>query len=123
MTVTAGPSIYRVSTLIVARAAGTDASLLLDQTCDLQGTTQAVCTTTTGVSLDGTTTTESGTVTLSGSTYYRYDVAITGGAEKTVSPTAECKPAPTRTSGASTKAVAMWGLFGIVGAASLLGFQ
>lgn len=90
----------------------------MQENCELQGTTQAVCTATVGGSVDDTTTASSTTMTLSGSSYYRFDVAITGGAEKTANPTGECR-AP---SGANTKAVAMWGLVGVVGVASLLAF-
>ena len=78
----------------------------------------AVCTATVGASIDQlkNSTTVSVTSTASGSDYYRFDVAITGGAEK-LNPTAACKSgAP----GASVKTVAKWGLVGVVGVVSLL---
>ncbi len=76
----------------------------------------AVCTATVGGSVDKTTTSTSTTSTASGSDYYRFNVAVTGGAEK-LNPTATCKAS----SGASMKTVATWGLVGVVGVVSLLG--
>ncbi|KAK4101263.1 hypothetical protein N658DRAFT_426032 [Parathielavia hyrcaniae] len=118
MTVTGGPSIYGFSTTITSRTGGYDISATAQESCDLQGTTVAVCSATLAGEVDGTTTAVSDTLTLSGTNYHRYDVAITGGAEKTANPAAECTPGG---SGASTKAVAMWGVAGAVGVASLLG--
>ncbi len=120
VTVTEGPSIYRVSATTATRTGGYDVSATVQETCELRGTTAAVCTATLGGSVDKTTTSATTTGTLAGTHYYRFDVAITGGAEKAANPTAQCKS--TSASWASTKAVVMWGLVGVVGVASLLGF-
>ncbi|KAL2131060.1 hypothetical protein VTI74DRAFT_5599 [Chaetomium olivicolor] len=122
ITVTAGPATYRVSSATATRTASHDVSATLQETCELRGTTEAVCTATVGGSVDKTTTSASVTSTLSGTDYYRFDVAITGGAEKTASPTAECKPPPGSNSGASLKAAGVWGLVGSVVVSALLGF-
>jgi hypothetical protein len=123
-TVTANSATYRVSTTAVTKTLGRVVSATLQEQCDLQGTTQAVCAATLGGTVEGHSTTDSTTMTLSGTDYYRYDVAITGGAEKTATATAQCKaPTPSGNAGASTKAVAMWGLVvGAAGVASLLAF-
>jgi len=118
-TLTIGPSTFRFSTAAVTRTAGYDVSVTVQEACDLQGTTQAVCSASVGGNVGRTTTATSATSTVAGTSYVRFDVAITGGAEKLANPTAQCK-APS--SGASTKAVAVWGLVGVVGVASLLGF-
>ncbi|KAJ4286890.1 hypothetical protein N0V88_007834 [Collariella sp. IMI 366227] len=91
-----------------------DVKATVIEQCALQGTTAAVCGATIGGTVDNKSTTTSTVTTLSGSAYHRYDVTITGGAEKTADPSAECK------SGASTKTVAMWGLLGAAGIVALL---
>lgn len=60
------------------------------ENCELQGTTEAICTATVSVSVDGTSTAITTTSTMDGTDYHRFDVAITGGAEKTAAPTGEC---------------------------------
>jgi hypothetical protein len=120
VTVTANSATYILSTATVTRTLGRQVSATMQENCALQGTTQAVCAATIGGTVDGQAATTSATTTFSGTDYYRYDVAITGGAEKTASATAECKPKGN--SAASTKAMAMWGLVvGAAGVASLLG--
>ncbi|KAK4120564.1 hypothetical protein N657DRAFT_579689 [Parathielavia appendiculata] len=124
VTLTAGPSTYRISSTTAVRTNGQDVSATLQESCQLRGTTQAVCTAMIGGSVDKTTTSASLSTTISGADYYRFDVAITGGAEKTASPSAQCNAPPASGpsgSGASTKAVAIWGLIGVVGVASLFG--
>lgn len=92
------------------------------EACNLRGTTEAVCSATVGGTVDNKSTFVSTTTTMSGADYYRYDVAITGGADKTANPTGQCKPAASNpASGASMKAVGIWGLIGVLGVASLLG--
>ncbi len=102
----------------VTKTLGYDVSATAQETCQLRGTTEAVCTATLGGSVDKTTTSTSMTSTASGSDYYRFNVAVTGGADKLANPSATCKPA---NSGASVKSVATWGLVGVVGVVSLLG--
>jgi len=122
LTITEASTFYRASATTVSRTGGYDVSATIQETCELRGTTAAVCTATLGGAVAGTTTSASVSGTLSGTDYYRFDVAITAGAEKTASPTGQCGAAGAKGSGASTKAVAMWGLVGVVGVASLLGF-
>lgn len=61
------------------------------ENCELQGTTAAVCAATISVSIQGTSTAITTTGTLDGTDYHRFDVAITGGAEKTAAATGECQ--------------------------------
>lgn len=63
----------------------------MSESCVLQGTTAAACTATITAGLDGSTTSTVTETHLSGSDYHRFDVKITGGAEKTPSATGECK--------------------------------
>jgi len=116
-TATVGPDTYRVSTAVSTKSAGHTAAATVEEACSLRGTTEAVCTATVDLSLDKERSSTNTVLTLSGSSYYRYDVAITAGAEKLASPTGQCQPASG--SGASTKAVALWTLVGVVGLASL----
>lgn len=123
VTVTAGPSTYRVSSAVATTALGSTVSATLQETCALAGTTQAICTVTLGGSLNKDTTSRSATTTYSGSRVWRYDVAITAGAEKLASPAAcTSKPASNSNSGASVKGVTVWGLVGAVGVGLLLGW-
>ncbi|KAK3901527.1 hypothetical protein C8A05DRAFT_34800 [Staphylotrichum tortipilum] len=117
LTITEASTLYRASTTTARSTLGYDVSATIQETCELRGTTAAVCSGTVGGVVNGVTTSAAVSGTISGTDYYRFDVAITAGAEKTANPTGQCKA-----SGASTKAVAMWGLVGVVGVASLLGF-
>jgi hypothetical protein len=100
---------------------GNDVSATVQETCQLTGTTEAVCAATVGGSVDKASTTVSSTTTYLGTNVYRHDVAITGGAEKTVSPTA-CA-APVKGSGAAegVKRVGVWGLVGAMGLVVVMG--
>ncbi len=117
-TLTAGPSTYVFSSSVSTRTLGHDVVATVQESCSLQGTTAAVCSATIGGSVDKTSTAVSTTVTESGTDYYRYDVAITGGAEKTANPTT-C--AANGAAGLSVRAVALWGVLGAVGVVGLLG--
>lgn len=73
---------------------------------------------------------------MTGAGYYRYDVAITAGAEKTVNPPAQCTSASNSGAGASnpsagtsntsvgatfgTKTMAIWGFFGFATFATMI---
>ncbi|KAH8905744.1 hypothetical protein BR93DRAFT_968978 [Coniochaeta sp. PMI_546] len=118
-TLTEGPSTYAFSSSVSTKTAGYDVQATLQEACSLQGTTAAVCSATVGGSVDKTSTSTSTTTTISGTDYYRFDVAITGGAEKTANPTA-CA-AKSGAAGLSTKAVAVWSLIGAIGVAGFLG--
>ncbi|OIW23848.1 hypothetical protein CONLIGDRAFT_637090 [Coniochaeta ligniaria NRRL 30616] len=117
-TLTEGPSTYAFSSAISTRTAGNDLQGTLQEGCVLAGTTAANCSATVAATLGGTSTVTSTTTAVSGTDYYRFDVAITGGAEKTASPTA-CKSSGA--AGLSAKAVAVWGLIGAIGVAGFLG--
>ncbi|KAK3331377.1 hypothetical protein B0H66DRAFT_546418 [Apodospora peruviana] len=124
VTFTAGPSTYIASTAVTTHTLGKDITATLDEHCSLEGTTRARCTGTVGGGVDGTSTsTQTQWVATAGgvgpSAYKRFDVAITGGAEKTATATAECKSAAPGNTALSTRVMALWGL---VGAASLMVF-
>lgn len=69
---------------------------------------------TVGGTAGGTKTSTQTTVTLSGSNYYRFDVAITGGAEKTAAPAATCS-FDTKSAGTivNSKNIMVWALAGV----------
>ncbi|KAK0738018.1 hypothetical protein B0T18DRAFT_335199 [Schizothecium vesticola] len=121
ITVTTNPTFFRVSSAAVTRTMGNDLSATVQGTCRLAETTEAVCAWTVGASVDKTSTITSSTTTYLGTNVYRHDVAITAGAEKTVSPTA-CA-APIQGSGAAEgmKRVGVWGLVGAMGLVVVMG--
>lgn len=90
------------------------------ENCELQGTTEAACTATISLSVDGTSTSTSTEATLSGTDYHRFDVAITGGAEKTAAATGECR-ASSGAVGRGLKAREGWALGAVVLAVLLMG--
>lgn len=117
ITLTEGPSEYIGRSTVVTSTLGVEVTVALSESCALTGTTEASCTATISGNAQGTSTVISTSEVLSGSSYYRFDVPITGGAEKTAAATGTCK------SGASTvgtKAAAVWGLVGALGVAALL---
>lgn len=105
---------------MTSRTLGYDVTVSIEETCTLAGTTAATCTGTAGGEADGTKTSYTAVATIASPTYYRFDVEITGGAEKTKNP-----PSPTcGVKGAATslnaKTMAIWALIGTFGVASLL---
>lgn len=110
---------YAFSSATSTRSGGYDIQATVQETCRLDGTTAAVCSATIAGTVDKTSTTASTVSTAAGTDYYRFDVAITGGAEKTANPTA-CAT-KSGAAGLSTKAVAVWSLLGAIGVAGLLG--
>ena len=70
-------------------------------------------TATIGGEVDGKKTTTSVASTLTGASYYRFDVAITGGAEKTASATATCAPGKNAGTSLSAKTMMVWALAGV----------
>lgn len=60
------------------------------ESCALLGTTAADCTVVATATVDGTSTQTASTTHITGSAYHRYQVPITGGAEKTASATGKC---------------------------------
>lgn len=116
---TAGPTTYALSTAVVTRTLGYNVAATIDEHCILGGTTAATCTATAIASVDGKSTSGTVTTILTGASYRRYDVEITGGAEKTASPLATCgaKSAGARV---NAKARAIWALTGVFGIVSVL---
>ncbi|KAK4239961.1 hypothetical protein C8A03DRAFT_13685 [Achaetomium macrosporum] len=92
LTVTGGPSVYMVNYVTETSAFGHDAELTISESCALTGTTEANCVVSVAIEVDDTSTATSTSMVLSGTDYHRYQVAITGGAEKTASATGACKP-------------------------------
>jgi len=97
---------------------GVAVSISAAESCALGGTTDATCTATVALSADKTSTTTSLVETITGTRYRRFDVAITGGAEKTANPTA-C-PTPNAAGSLNPKNMALWAFAGAMGVASML---
>ncbi|KAK1828714.1 hypothetical protein QBC39DRAFT_264588 [Podospora conica] len=114
---TANPTLYRVSTATVVRTMGQDVSATIQETCRIAGTTEAACTATVGGNVGKTSTSSSSTTTYRGTDVYMFDVAITGGAEKTANPTACAAPAG---SGAQGLRAGVWGVLGAAGLVGLV---
>lgn len=104
---------------MTTRTLGYDVTASVEETCTLAGTTAATCSGTAGGEADGTKTSWTTVATISSPTYYRFDVEITGGAEKTKNPSATCGVKGAATS-LNAKTMALWALTGTFGVASLL---
>lgn len=121
------------------RTAGYDVTASIVESCSLAGTTAATCVGTIGGEVAGTKTSRTAEVTIASPTYYRFDVEITGGAEKTKNPSATCGAGGGTSGGSSggssggggaaaegaasslnAKTMAIWALTGTFGVASLL---
>ena len=116
---TAGPSTYIVTTTVEASTLGQNVKASVAESCDLSGTTAASCRLTIAGTVGERSTTTSTTSVLSGTRYRRFDVAITGGADKIANPTACASP----TGGAGSlnpRNMALWAVAGVLGAASIL---
>lgn len=98
---------------------GYDVTVSVEETCTLAGTTAATCTATAGGQADGTHTSATAVVTVASPTYYRFDVEITGGADKTKNPSPTCSSEGVATN-LNAKSTAIWALAGTFGVASLL---
>lgn len=90
VTMTEGPSTYAFDITTTAVIADQTAAVEGSENCALSDTTAADCTAVVSGSIDGTSTQTTITSLITGAAYHRYDVAITGGAEKTASATATC---------------------------------
>ncbi|KAK9799962.1 hypothetical protein SCARD494_01755 [Seiridium cardinale] len=119
VTVTEGPSHYIQSLSTELAVGGTEVTLVATDNCALSGTTAAVCTTAATASAGRTTTSSTTASTYSGTSFGRYDVPITAGAEKTANPTGTCAPS-SAASGLNTKGLAVWALASVVGAVGFL---
>lgn len=89
-TLTAGPSTYVVAKATSTEIQGYSVTGSVAENCELQGTTAATCTAIVSVTVDGTSTAVTTTIPMDGTKYHRFDVAITGGAEKTAAATGKC---------------------------------
>jgi hypothetical protein len=110
---TSGPSMYEAGVDTTVVVSGIPVTLTGKETCALGGTTAATCTVTAKVTASTTSTSTTSTETLSGTDYYRFNVAITAGAEKTANPTGTCVPKSNAATNFNTKKVAVWALAGV----------
>ncbi|KAI1160947.1 hypothetical protein F5B18DRAFT_471021 [Nemania serpens] len=116
-TITENASEYKVSSAVTTQSAGIEVKATLAEHCKLDGTTAATCTATVKGSAQGQTYSTAGVVTYTNAALRHYDVAITGGGEKLVNPTGTCSAAA---GVVNTRAVALWGLLGAIGAVGVL---
>ncbi|KAK0119468.1 hypothetical protein ONS95_010916 [Cadophora gregata] len=112
-TVTVASTSYYLSSAVTTSTLGSQVSATAIESCQLGGTTAATCAVTIGGEVDGKKTSTSTTTTVSGTDYYRFDVAITGGAEKTASATATCAPGKNAGTSLSAKSMMVFGLAGL----------
>ncbi|RYC65234.1 hypothetical protein CHU98_g997 [Xylaria longipes] len=115
-TVTENASLYSFSSAVETKTAGVEVKATAIENCKLDGTTAATCTATAVVSAQGQKTTTTATTTYTDAATLRFDVSITGGNEKLANPTGKCSAA----SSVNTRAVALWGFLGAIGAVSVL---
>ncbi|KAI0405510.1 hypothetical protein F4802DRAFT_597067 [Xylaria palmicola] len=116
ITVTENASEYKVSSAATTTTAGVEVKVTAIEHCALDGKTAATCTATIGGSAQGQKTTTSATVTYTDASDLFFDVTVTAGNEKLANPTGKCSGAASLT----TRAVALWGLVGAIGAISVL---
>lgn len=109
-------SIFTAGTTTIQGYAVTGTAI---ESCALAGTTAATCSASVKGTADGTAVSTSGVETLSSADYYRFNVQITGGAEKTVNPTATCAVKGAAVS-INTKNVAMLALAGVIGIVNIV---
>ncbi|RQM04741.1 hypothetical protein DH86_00004255 [Scytalidium sp. 3C] len=121
ITLTEGPSVYVVyySTQVIAY--GETATGTVSESCKLQGTTAADCSANVFLKAGGTSTKASTTSLLTGADYHRFNVAITGGADKTASATGSCKSsgATSQTNSRGVVTIAVLGALGLAAVLSL----
>ncbi|OBT73101.1 hypothetical protein VF21_07620 [Pseudogymnoascus sp. 05NY08] len=119
LTVTEGPAVYMWDYTATTRTLGYDVTASIVESCSLAGTTAATCVGTVGGEAAGTKTSQTALVTIASPTYYRFDVEITGGAEKTNNPSPTCGAEGAATS-LNARTMAIWALTGTFGVASIL---
>ncbi|ELR05338.1 hypothetical protein VC83_06531 [Pseudogymnoascus destructans] len=119
LTITEGSAVYQWDYTATTRTMGYDVTASLVESCSLAGTTAATCVGTAGGEAAGTKTSKTAVVTIASPTYYRFDVEITGGADKTKNPSPTCGAKGAATS-LNAKTMAIWALTGTFGVASLL---
>ncbi|KIM96187.1 hypothetical protein OIDMADRAFT_183587 [Oidiodendron maius Zn] len=91
VTVTEGPSIYMGGISTQIDTLGVQGVATGSESCALQGTTAADCHASVYISAEGQSTSTAIESTLTGTDYHRFNVAITGGATKTASPSGSYK--------------------------------
>ncbi|KAI8624869.1 hypothetical protein F5Y19DRAFT_280347 [Xylariaceae sp. FL1651] len=118
VTATENASQYKVSSTVATSTLGYKVVVGIQEECNLDGTTAATCTATASLSANGQQTKTSYTSIITGADYTdkRFDVTVTGGAEKLANPTGKCSAA----SGLNTRVMALWSLLGAVGAIGVL---
>ena len=94
LTLTSASTTYAGEITSATTVYGTFATVSVGESCKLGGTTAATCTAAVSVSAGGSSTKTASTTTLQGSDYHRFDVLITGGAEKLAAATATCASKP-----------------------------
>lgn len=99
VTFTEGPSLLEVYSEGPTITRGQQATETSDETCTLQGTTEAVCRARYGVNVQGSSTSAVITQTIAGNNFHLVQVVVTAGAEKMASATAACALAPNPTEG------------------------
>ncbi|KAH8900860.1 hypothetical protein GQ53DRAFT_131297 [Thozetella sp. PMI_491] len=118
-TVTEGDSFYEATERVVASTLGYNLTLNAKATCSLKGKTAADCQATEAVTGFGTAlTTISTSLTLTGATYYRYNVEITARAENMAAATGTCQQSAGRTH--NIKAITTFGLLSAMGVSTFL---
>ncbi|KAI0201707.1 hypothetical protein F4808DRAFT_95965 [Astrocystis sublimbata] len=114
-TVTENQSTYSLKSAVTTKSGGTEIKATVIDECQLQGTTKAICTGIIEASANGQKTSTALTTTYTNAAKLYYEASVTGGAEKLANPTGKCS------SGASTtRAVALWGFLGAIGAVGVL---
>ncbi|KAI0195765.1 hypothetical protein EV127DRAFT_419623 [Xylaria flabelliformis] len=119
-TVTENASEYSFSSSAATKTAGIDIKATAIEHCVLGGTTAATCTATAVVSASGQSSTATAVTTYTDASTLHFDVTITGGNDKLANPTGKCSSSAAPS--VNTRAVALWGFLGAIGAASVLAF-
>ncbi|KAI1420826.1 hypothetical protein F5Y12DRAFT_787948 [Xylaria sp. FL1777] len=116
-TVTENASEYKLKSVASTKTAGIEVVATAIESCNLAGTTAATCTATLEASAQGQKTSTAGTITYTNAATLRFDVSVTGGAEKLANPTGTCS---SDAAGLSSRAVAFWGFLGAIGAIGVI---
>ncbi|KAI1755682.1 hypothetical protein F4782DRAFT_486435 [Xylaria castorea] len=119
-TVTENASQYSFSSSAQTTTAGIEVKATAIEHCELGGTTAATCTATAVVSASGQSSTATAVTTYTDAATLHFDVTITGGNDKLANPTGKCSASAA--SSVNTRAVALWGFLGAIGAVSVLAF-
>jgi len=99
VTLTSASTTYAAEITSGTTVYGTFATVSVSEGCKVDGNTAATCSATVSISAAGTSTKTASTTTMLGSDVHRFDVLITGGAEKLAAPTGTCASKPNGASG------------------------